>query len=181
MAHRLVATVAALAAAAPIPTPIGFGPRYRLDPVSPATSHAARVGRFDCSSRPAQRELAHVELFADKRVLLLPAGIGMAPPLERNGADVTGARCSYPVRTTRPTGVVEFVARSNPTIGELFRVWGQPLSPRRLAGFSGPVSAWVGGQRWSGDPQGIPLRRHAEIVLEVGGYVPPHTFFLFPR
>jgi hypothetical protein len=26
----------------------------------------------------------------------------------------------------------------------------------------------------------IPLRRHAEIVVEVGGYIPPHTFFLFP-
>jgi hypothetical protein len=27
----------------------------------------------------------------------------------------------------------------------------------------------------------IPLARHAEIVLEVGGYVPPHRAFLFPR
>jgi hypothetical protein len=25
----------------------------------------------------------------------------------------------------------------------------------------------------------IRLTRHAEIVLEVGGYVPPHTSFLF--
>jgi hypothetical protein len=25
----------------------------------------------------------------------------------------------------------------------------------------------------------IRLRRHAQMVLEIGGYVPPHPFFLF--
>ena len=180
MAHRLLAAAASLAAAAPIPTPIGFGPRYRLDPAPAAVVHAAAVGRFACSAGSPRRELAHVELFANGRVLLLPAGIGMAPPLERNGAYVTGARCSYPVRTAQPTGVVEFVAGAGLTVGDLFRIWGQPLEPRRLAGFRGAVGAWVGGRRWRGDPRAIPLRRHAEIVLEVGGYIPPHTFFLFP-
>jgi len=32
---------------------------------------------------------------------------------------------------------------------------------------------------WHGNVRAIPLRRHREIVIEVGGYVPPHTFFLF--
>jgi len=179
MAHRLLATVAAAAAAAPIPTPIGFGPRYRLDPASPAVARAAPVGRFACSAGAAARERAHVELFANRLVLLVPAGIGLAPPLVRAGAFVTGGRCSYAVRTTQPTGVVEFDAAAQPTVGDLFRIWGQPLSARGLAGFHGAVAAWVGGRRWRGDPGAIPLRRHAEIVLEVGGFVPPHTFFLF--
>jgi hypothetical protein len=26
----------------------------------------------------------------------------------------------------------------------------------------------------------IPLRNRRQIVLELGGYVPPHRFFLFP-
>jgi len=43
------------------------------------------------------------------------------------------------------------------------------------------VLAFVGGRRWRGDPRAIPLARHAQIVLEIDGYVPPHASFLFPR
>jgi hypothetical protein len=173
--------LACLVVAAPIPTPIGFGPRYHLPPTSRAVAHADAVGRFSCRRGEAPRELAHVELFARKLVLLLPAGIGMAPPLVWDGAEVTGARCSYGVRTTGPTGVIEYVSGLRPTLGDVFDVWGQPLSSRGFAGFHGAVAAWVGGKRWRGDVRSIPLRHHAEIVVEVGGYIPPHRFFLFPR
>ena len=108
----------------------------------------------------------------------------MAPPLRRHGADVLSARCSYPLRTTDPTGVVEYVPSARPTLADLFAVWGQPLSAHRLAGFRArpgdAVEAWVGGRRWRGDVGAIPLTRHAEIVVELGGYVPPHTSFRFP-
>src|SRR5947199_244176 len=80
-----------------------------------------------------------------------------------------------------PTGVVEVRAGARLTLGRLFAVWGQALTARRIASFAGPVSAFVGGRPWSGDPSAIPLTRHAEIVLEVGGYVPPHRTFLFRR
>ena len=159
---RMKRWLACALAAAPIPTPIGFGPRYQLPPGPPVGTSLA------CSRVDAERERAHVELFANKLVLLLPKGIGVA------------RGCTYPVRTTDPTGVVEFVPGARPTLADLFDVWGQPLSARGFAGFRGAVSAWVGGKRWPGDVRGIPLRRHAEIVVEVGGYIPPHTFFLFP-
>jgi len=149
--------------AAPIPTPIGFGPRYQLPAGPPSAT------RLACAQPGAPRDLAHVELFANKLVLLLPKGIG------------SGAGCDYPVRTTTPFGVVEFAPAARPTLGDLFDVWGQPLSGRGFAGFRGAVSAWVGGRRWAGDVRAIPLRRHAEIVVEVGGYIPPHSFYLFPR
>jgi hypothetical protein len=148
--------------AAPIPTPIGFGPGYQLAAGPPS------AGRLVCAPGEPRRERAHVELFANKLVLLLPTGIGV------------GDGCSYPVRTTTPMGVVEFVPSARPTLGDLFDVWGQRLSGERLAGFRGAVSAWVGGRRWHGEVRAIPLRRHAQIVVEVGGYIPPHTFFLFP-
>ncbi len=128
--------------------------------------------------------LAHVELFARGRVLTLPAGIGMAPPLVRHGAYVRGARCSYALRTTAPTGVIEVAVGHTWTIGHLFRLWGQPLSRTRLAGFragAGPgVRAWIGGRRWRGDVRRIPLARHAQVVIEIGPYVPPHSRFTFP-
>jgi len=152
--------------AAPIPTPIGFGPRYQLASGPPDAGARLACSRADTTK---QAEQAHVELFANKRVLLLPKGIG------------NGDGCTYAVLTREPTGVVDFVPAAKPTVGDLFDVWGQPLSTRGFAGFSGAVSAWIGGRRWRGDVRAIPLRRHAEIVLEVGGYIPPHTFFLFPQ
>lgn len=144
---------------APIPTPVGFGPRYQLPAATPRSISACTTARA--------RVASHVELFANRKVLLIPAGVG-AP---RRG-------CSPAVRTETPTGVVESVPGS--TLADLFAVWGQPLSPRGFASFHGPVHAWVGGCPWRGDVRRIPLAHHAEIVVELGGYVPPHRSFLFP-
>jgi hypothetical protein len=49
-----------------------------------------------------------------------------------------------------------------------------------MASFRGPVTAFVAGERVAGDPAAIPLRDGAQIVLQVGGFVPPHRTFLFP-
>jgi len=123
----------------------------------------------------------HLELFARRLVLPVPAGIGIAPPQQRRGAYVIGGACVYPVRTYEPTGVVVLDTRARMLkLSDLFAVWGQPLTRRSLAGFSGPVSAFVGGDRWTGGPGSIPLRRHAEIVLEVAGFVAPHPSYRFP-
>src|SRR5262249_2939076 len=125
-----------------------------------------------------QRSGIHLELFANRRVVVVPAGIGIAPPLRRDGVYVLGGRCSYPLRTREPTGVFE-LRHTSLTLGQLFTVWGRPLEAGRLLPFRGRVTAFVGGRRWHGDPRRIPLRRHAQIVLEVGGYVPPHRGYLF--
>jgi hypothetical protein len=72
------------------------------------------------------------------------------------------------------------------SVADLFRSWGQPLSARRLGPFRGRVRVYVGGRRVRGGPgsPGVPgtvrLTRHAEIVLEVGPYVPPHPAYTFP-
>jgi hypothetical protein len=69
------------------------------------------------------------------------------------------------------------------TLADLFRLWGQPLARYRLAGFRGSseLLAFVNGRRWHGDPARIPLGRHAQIVLELGGWVPPHPSYLFEK
>jgi hypothetical protein len=166
-------------AAAPVPSPIGVGPRFRPGPTSPQVARARPVGRFRCGASSAAIERMHVELFAHRQVVVVPAGIGVAPPLLRREAGVRGGRCSYAIRTVEPTGVVEFDSSRRPTLGELFEIWGQPLSRTRLAGFSGRIRVYVRGRLWRGPPDGVPLRRHGQVVLEVGGYVPPHRFFLF--
>jgi hypothetical protein len=117
-------------------------------------------------------------------VVVIPAGIGVVPPLAVETGRIRGGRCAYALRTREPTGLVEVEPGRARTLGDLFAVWGQPLSRSRLAGFAAtrnrPVAAFVAGRRWSGDPRAIPLVNHAVIVLEVGGFVPPHRSYRFP-
>jgi hypothetical protein len=147
------------------PTPIGAGPKFH----PPAATHPKGL---PCT-RGGSRHGVHLELFARNRVVIVPAGIGIRP------------RCSYPLRTTSPIGVIEVRAGRRRTLGQFFRLWGQPLSPTRLVGFrttrADPVRAYVAGRRWRGPLRAIPLRRHLNIVIQLGRYIPPKKVFLFPR
>jgi hypothetical protein len=179
----LLPAVGAAAGPPLVPTPIGVGPGYRLAPTSAAVGAARPVGSLGCAPTSPLRFRAHVELFARKRVLIVPAGIGVAPPLRRDGAVVLGGKCLYGLRTREPTGVVEVGKARGLTVGDLFRVWGQRLGSHRIAGFgsANPVLVFVNGRRLTVDPRTVPLRRHDEIVLEIGGYIPPHRSYLFPK
>jgi hypothetical protein len=153
--------------------------------VLPAAPYVVVSGRTVGGMRCAVRrdvDAVHVEIFVDRKVLLLPAGIGLRPPLRRAGlARLAGGRCAYPLHTLDPTGTV-FVDRSRPrALGDLFAIWGQRLGARRLLSFAGRVQAFRNGRPWQGDPRRMPLQRHDQIVLEVGGYVAPHSRYLFPE
>jgi len=165
---------------APVATPIGRGPAFELATGARA-DRGAPIAGMRCAAAAGTWQDAHVEVFARGRVLILPPGIGVARPRHAVGAAVTGGRCSYPVRTTDPTGVVRYRAGRDVRLGDLFAVWGQPLSRHRLCGFrsQAAVRVYVGGRRVAGPPQAVALRRHAEIVVEIGGYVPPHRFYVF--
>ncbi|MGN6187884.1 MAG: hypothetical protein ACTHOE_03205 [Conexibacter sp.] len=166
------------------PVPAGTGPAFRLAPRGPRATRAAPIGGLRCARRDGARVQAHLELFAAGRVVPIPPGIGVAPPLRRSGAYVDHGRCTYPVRTTEPTGLLEVRRSARLTLGQLFDVWGQRLSRVRMAGFAATparaVRAYVDGVRWTASPRTIPLRPHAVIVLEVGPYVPPHASYRFP-
>jgi hypothetical protein len=153
------------------PVPIGQGARFHPPPTAgPAAT---------CRPRPA-RHSAHIELFAAGRVILVPAALGVSG--SRRGPDGrhAGGRCRQALFTTEPTGVVEATV-ARPTVGDLFRIWARPLSPRRMLSFRGRVRAYVGGRRWRADPRSIPLTRHAVVVLQVGPYVRPHARYRFVR
>jgi len=113
----------------------------------------------------------HVEVFVNRRVVIIPSGIGRT------------AGCDYPLRTRTPIGVVEVARGTRATIGDLFRLWGQPLAQRRIASFrsSKPIRAYVAGRRVRGDVSRVPLTPRAQIVVELGAFVPPHRSYLFPR
>jgi hypothetical protein len=168
---------------APLPRSApGVGPdaRWRPPSLSRAVAEARPVRGMRCDRDERRRFGVHIELFAARQVVLVAPGIGVAPPRTRDGAYVRGGRCWYPLRTREPTGVIEVEQGAPRRLGDLFALWGQPLGPRRLAGFRGPVEAYVGGRRRAGDPRSIPLTKHAQVVLEVGGHVPPHPRYHFP-
>jgi len=120
----------------------------------------------------------HIELFAGRRVVIVPAAIGLRGTRLSFGR-VTAARCRARIWTTDPTGVVRFDGAA--TLRDLFRVWGKPLRPARLLSFRGRVRLYRNGARVRGDPRRLLLRDRDELVLEVGGYVTPHRRYRFPQ
>jgi hypothetical protein len=166
-----------------VPTPIGLGPLFHPGASNASTERGSQIGSMACNRSDVRRVGVHLELFAHGRVVVIPAGIGVAPPLRRQRAYVVSGHCSYPLRTREPTGVIELARSAHLTLGDFFAVWQKRLESQRLVGFSTdgshPVRAYVDGRLYPGSPASIPLRRHAEIVLEIGRYVPPHMSYRF--
>ena len=164
-----VAFAIALAALPPSvhPWPIGAGARYHPPAAPPAVRAGKPIGTLRCGAYPVRFD-AHIEVFASRRVAILPPGIGRGP----HG-------CRYDASTNAPTGVVRLTRPVR--LGDLFRIWGQALGQHRLLSFHGTTAAFVAGRKWNGDPRRIWITRHAQIVLETGGYVAPHPSYLFPK
>lgn len=154
--------------------PIGRGARFHPPARGPV------LGR--CTRPLGVRAQAHIEVFGAGRVVLLPAGIGTRPPRRQLGGRIIGAGCFGALVTLDPTGTVYFRPGSAPTLGDLFRSWGQALSGRQVASFHAPpVRVYVDGARWRHAVATLPLRERAEIVIESGPQVPPHARFSFPQ
>jgi hypothetical protein len=144
---------------APPVTPISIFP--------PPGAHETK--RLGCGRHEA-RHWVHVELFERGRGVLVPAGIGIRDGVS-DGAYVTGGRCRLPLFTEEPTGLVG-VARDGLTLGDLYAIWG-----RRM----GAVTVHVDGRRWTASPGSVPLRSHAQIVVQSGTpTVVPHGRYRFP-
>jgi hypothetical protein len=152
--------------------PIGRGSRFHPPAAGPVLG-ACRRGL-------GPRTGVHVEVFGADRVVLIATGIGARAPVRVDAGRIAGARCFGALATIDPTGVVLIRPGAQLTLADLFRSWGQPLTPRRMAAFAGVVRVYVDGRRVAADPRRVRLAPHAEIVLEVGPYVPPHTAYRFP-
>jgi len=169
-------------AASPAPTPIGVGAAFHPPATSPEVGRGVPVADLACTSGEQARVGAHLEVFAAGRVVVVPAGIGIAPPFSRQGPYVLVGRCSYPARTREPTGVIELVRGRHLTLGAFFRLWGQPLGRRRVAGFGGGrVRVYVNGHVRRVDPRWLRLRRHDQVVVQIGPYVQPHRSYRFQK
>jgi len=120
---------------------------------------------------------AHLQVYVDGSSRALPGGIGMvtaSPRATAHGFLFAATDCTYWLHTRAADGLIE-VQSPVPrrfTLGDLFRIWNQPLGPKQVAANRGPVTAIVDGSTWRRSPAAIPLREHTEIELAVGTPVP---------
>jgi hypothetical protein len=105
---------------------------------------------------------AHLDVFADGRRVTVPGGIGVRPT------------CSYWLRTTRDDGIVTIASpeRRTFTLGDLFDIWGAPLTRTRVLAFpvgrDRPVRVFVNGRRVTGDARATRIASGREIALVIG-------------
>jgi hypothetical protein len=118
---------------------------------------------------------AHIAVFVDGKPRVIPAGIGIRPPVGPENYHFgqfgfTAANCQSWLSTHYPDGIVHVEApvKRSFVLGDLFDVWGQPLGRDQVGPARGAVTAIVNGSLWTGDPRRIPLRKHSQIQLEVG-------------
>ena len=158
---------------APGVTPIAIVPGGTIGRVVFADGDTAQGGQgatidnIPCDLAPPGYHIhAHVSLFVNGQQDAIPVEIG-----------ITNA-CLYHLHTHDASGTIHIEAPSPQTftIGQFFDIWGQPLTTTNVAGFTGPVTVFVNGAPYSGDPGAIVLTSHEEITLEVGTTVTPPTY-----
>ncbi|MGC8499121.1 MAG: hypothetical protein ACP5OV_06465 [Acidimicrobiales bacterium] len=117
-----------------------------------------------------------VTLYVDGQPERLPAGIGITAPAATSGSgastfvDVGNHDCLYWLHTHANDGIVHIEAprRATFTLGELFAIWGQPLSATRVGPARGPVVVFVNGHRQAGSPGATVLVPQGVVQIDVG-------------
>jgi len=188
-----VTSLSAVGRLRPASQPGPLGPEGVPIPVGTELAHpqvlenAQRIDGISCQATTTVlfHIHAHLTIFVDGIAQRVPAGIGVAPPLQVEqtpvGAFVAGGTCFMWLHTHSADGIIhtESPVKRVYTLGNFFDIWGQPLSRGRVAGFYGRVTAFFNGRAYTGSPRSIPLLAHAQIQLDVGAPViaPEHIDF----
>lgn len=152
-------------------------------PDTPMGGHGQTVDGVGCGSMEYStlHVHTHLALFANGKQIQIPALLGFAPNA------VPSLSCLYWIHTHDPSGIIHLEAPDLAppqggayNLGMVFDIWGQPLASNVVATFKGPVTAYVNGEKYDGDPRTIPLGSHQQIVLEVGTPVVPPPNYAFP-
>jgi hypothetical protein len=129
---------------------------------------------------------AHLAIYVHGQQKLIPYGIGIVPPYKlvntANGVFVAGGSKFYWLHTHDETGLIhiESPMQRTFTLGDLFDVWHQPLSPTQVGPNAGKVVVFVDNIPFNGDPRAVPLTAHEVIQLDVDSTEPFHPYS-FPK
>jgi hypothetical protein len=146
---------------------------------STTTHLGAIIHKIQCEpiAQLAYATYAHLQVYVDGRSRALPGGIGLVDQnvlATPHGLHYGTHTCMYWLHTRAADGLIqaESPVPRRFTLGDFFAIWHQRLSPTRVAGARGRVTATVNGIRWHRNPAAIPLTEHAAIQLAVGKPVP---------
>jgi len=127
---------------------------------------------------------SHLSIFLNGRQLAIPSAIGIKNPRFEtsvkypDGFAIYGD-CVYLLHTHDTSGRLHVEAPEvrTFTLGEVFRIWGKPLTRENIAGIvDGPVVIYIkdsnGLRRYDGDPAAIPLASKKEITIQIGSQIP---------
>ena len=154
------------------------GPPLEQGPgLAPAGSPSpgGTVDGISCESN--EQTLFHIHarltIFVDGASEQVPYGIGISAPQAQQtarGPYVGAGACFSWLHTHAADGIIhiESPVQRAFTLGNLFDVWGQPLSTSQVGPATGTVTTLVGNRVWLGDPRDVPLTAHSQIQLEVG-------------
>ena len=166
------------AAATPGPEGVAVQPVPALAPAGAASG--APVDGITCRSIGNETVTYHVHtmvtLYVNGQPERLPAGIGITSPALTSGSgastfvDVGPHDCLYWLHTHANDGIVHVEAPRHGTftLGELFAIWGQPLSATRVGPARGPVVVFVNGHRQAGSPGTSVLVPGGVVQVDVG-------------
>jgi hypothetical protein len=125
---------------------------------------------------------AHLAIYAQGQQKFVPYGIGIVPPYQlqntASGPFVAGGSKFYWLHTHDETGIIhiESPQQRTFTLGNLFDIWHQPLSPTQAGPAAGSVTVVVNNHPVGGDPRAIPLAAHDVIQLNVDTAEPFHPY-----
>jgi hypothetical protein len=148
------------------------------------TAPGSTVDGIMCQAneRVAYHIHAHLAVFVNGQQSQVPAGIGIPHPINESRAGnafVGASQCYYWLHTHAADGIIHIESPTAKlyTLGNFFDEWQQKLGAHQVAGDTGPVTAYVDGRPYSGDPATIVLTIHSVVQLDVGEpIVPPQPF-----
>lgn len=141
----------------------------------PHVPSGERVAGISCDAMEGQRLHIHQHLTIVDH--------GNQVPIPLNVGRPASGECLYWIHTHTPDGVIHIESPTSRTftLGDFFKIWGQPLTKTRAASAVAKpgttLKMWVNGKPYTGDPAAIPLVAHADIVLEAGPPFPPPSTF----
>ena len=164
----------------PVTTPAPWGlPAYALSQIEYA-------GLTPLIGNLVRHDHVHLDVIVDGKKVTVPAGVGLAEPVDRGSCKPPVGDCATgdfftadvansPIHTHSASGLIH-IEPDRPgtyTLGEFFDEWGVRLNSSCIGGYctgSGKeLRVFVDGHRVSGDPRKIVLTNRQEIAVVYGG------------
>lgn len=124
----------------------------------------------------------HIELFVNNVQYAIPRALGFVAPwkLLKNGF-AYAPKCKYFMHSHDASGVIHLeylqIPTIEPTLGQVFDVWGEPFTRTNVAGYTGTETVFVNGIPYQYNPRTMGIgMNHMLITLEINSTRTPQLY-----